>query len=74
MSDFHRASPNIELLQNKCSDFRFNLPKVKIHNTCYVSISPVRVFFFNLFSLMKRNNYDNCNIKLLFLSYMHVAL
>ena len=36
-----RLNLNIELPQTKCSDFRFNLTKVKIHNTCHVIVSPV---------------------------------
>ena len=42
---------NIELLQLKYPDFRFNLPRVKIHNTCtcYVSGSSFGVFYLNLF-------------------------
>ena len=40
---------NIELLQTKCSDFMFNLPKVYIENACYISVSSVGVFFSNLF-------------------------
>ena len=34
-----RLNLNIELLQTKCTDFRFYLTKVKIHNTCHVSVS-----------------------------------
>ena len=40
---------NLELLQTNCSDFSLNLPKVKIHNTCYVAVSSVGVLFSNLF-------------------------
>ena len=40
---------NIELLQTKCCDFRFNLPKLKLLYTCCVSLSSVGVFFSNLF-------------------------
>ena len=36
---------NIELLQMKCSDFRFNSTKVKIHNTCCIIVSSVGVLF-----------------------------
>ena len=44
---------NIELLQMKCSDFRFNLLIVKKYNTCYVSFSSVG-FPFQIYSgLMK---------------------
>ena len=31
------------------SDFRFNLTKVKIHNSCDVIVPPVGMFFSNLF-------------------------
>ena len=36
---------NIELLQTKCSDFMFNLPKVYMDNACYINVSSVGVFF-----------------------------
>ena len=42
-----RLNLNIELLQMKCSDFRLNLRKLKVHNTCHVS--HVGMFFSNLF-------------------------
>ena len=48
---------NIELLQTKCSDFRFNLLIVKKYNTCYVSFSSVAVSVSNLF----RFNEMGCN-------------
>ena len=44
---------NIELLQTKCCDFRFNLTKVKLQNTCHVIVSPVDVLFSNYLGLMK---------------------
>ena len=46
---------NIELLQTKCSDFRFNFTKVKIHNTCPVmSLFPLWMCSFQIYSgLMK---------------------
>ena len=40
---------NIEIPQTKCSDFRFNLTKVKINNTYHVIVSPIVVFFSNSF-------------------------
>ena len=49
-----RLNLNIELLQTKCSDLRFNLTIVKIHNTCHVIVSPVCVCSFQIYSgLMK---------------------
>ena len=48
---------NIELLQKKCSDFRFNLPKVQTHNTYYVGVFSIGVTFSNLF----RFNEMGCN-------------
>ena len=38
---------NIERIQTKCSDFRFNLPIVKTHNTYFVGVSSVDVSFSN---------------------------
>ena len=49
LSPWGRLKLNIELLQTNCSDFRFNLTKVTIHNTCHVIVFPVGVFFSNLF-------------------------
>ena len=43
-----RLNLNIELLQTKCSDFMFNLPKAYIDNACYISVSSVGVFLSNL--------------------------
>ena len=71
-----RLNLNIEPLQTKCPDSRLNLPKVNIHNTCYVSVSSADVLFSNLFRL----NEIGCNqleiviFKLLFLSSMHNTL
>ena len=47
----------IELLQTKCSYFRFNLQIVKKYNTCYVSFSSVCVSVSKLF----RFNEIGCN-------------
>ena len=44
-----RLNSNIELLQTKCSDFMFDLPKVYMDNACYINVSSVGVFFSNLF-------------------------
>ena len=46
-----RLNLNIEILQTKCSDFMFNLPKVYMYmdNACYINVSSVGVFFSNLF-------------------------
>ena len=48
-------SLKIELLQTKCSDFRFIFIKVKI--TCHAIVFPVGMFFSNLF----RFNEIGCN-------------
>ena len=40
-----RFNLNNELLPTKCFDFMFKLPKVKIDNANYVSISSVGVLF-----------------------------
>ena len=67
---------NIELLQRKWSDFQFNLTKENIHNRFHIIVSPVGVFFSNLFPLnIIRCNKKNLVIfKLLFLSYMPTTL
>ena len=44
-------------IQTKCSDFRFNLTKVKIHNTYHAIATPVGLFFSNIF----RFNEIGCN-------------
>ena len=38
-----------ELLPIEYPDFMFNLPKIYINNSCYVSVSSVGVFFSNIF-------------------------
>ena len=40
-----RLNLNIEFLQTKFSNFRFNWKKGKIHNTCHVIVSTAGVFF-----------------------------
>ena len=71
---------NIELLQTKCSDFRFNLTKVKIHNTCSCRvIFPLWVCSFEIYSgLMKldvTNKHGNFQIVVspttLYFSFYH---
>ena len=72
---------NIELLQTKCSDFRFNLTKENIHNTCHVIDSPV-VCSFQIYSGLikldmmnkKKKSIKLVIFKLLFLSYMPTTL
>ena len=44
-----RLNLNMELLQTKSSDFKFNLTNVMIHNTCHVIVFSVGVIFSNLF-------------------------
>ena len=39
------------------SDFRFNLPNVEVHNTCYISVSSVGGLFSNVFGF----NEMECN-------------
>ena len=49
---------NIELLQTKCSDFMFNLPKVYMDNACYINVSSVGVFFSICFRFNETGSFE----------------
>ena len=72
----------IELIQTKCSDFRFNLPTVKTDNTYNGGISSAGVSVSNLFRFIEtrrdakkiREPKKMVIFKLLFLSYIPTTL
>ena len=59
---------NFELRQMKCSDFRFNLKKVNIHNPCHIIVSPV-VCSFQIYSGLMKLDAINKTLKKLICNF-----
>ena len=53
-----RLNLKIEFLQTLCYDFKFKLPKIKLHTTFIVSVSSMGVFNLNLFRFNEMGCYE----------------